>query len=215
MQELQSTARHSEGIKTATDTLVKRIRELILTYELPPGTRLKNNELAERFGMSITPVREALGRLEKMGLVAYQARRGWEVKTTDNADLKEVYDMREYLERLAVKTICERRIPVNTLQDRLEEYEQILASGDLEHCVESDLAFHSELIRLAGNKYAISMMNQLLDIIYIGRSLENYEENNQSSVNEHKAILEAIKSGDSHMAETRVSEHLRDCVSWA
>jgi DNA-binding GntR family transcriptional regulator len=200
-------------IKTATDIIVERIRQLIINRDFPAKTRLKNSELAARFGMSITPIREALNRLAKMGLVEYQARRGWEVKALDCAEIKGAYNLREYLERFAVRTICEHDESLVTLEQLLNEYKQILESSHLEMCVDSDLAFHTELIRLSHNKYAVEFMNQLMDIIYIGRSLEDYVENNTQCYEDHKAILHALTLRDADAAEACIAQHLRNCVS--
>lgn len=209
-------AKQDNSIGTATDFIAQQIQELIVKHELPPGTRLKNNELAERFGMSVTPVREALSRLEKMGLVEYQARKGWEVKAIDTADLKDAYDLRECLERLAVRTLTKRYKPglLTPLYVLLDEYKELLEAGNDEKCVKADLDFHSELIRLTGNQYAISTMSQLLNIIYLGRSMENYEENNITCYGEHKAILDAIAAGDAAAAEAGVEHHLSNCLPW-
>lgn len=200
-------------VSTATDVIVGKIRSLIISGEFLPGTRLKNNEIANMFGMSTTPIREALNRLEKMGLVEYRSRKGWEVKSIDISELNAVYGIREYLERYAVHTLCSSQKEYNfsALESMNTEYLYNLQQGTTSECVMLDLRFHLEIMRLTENKFAISFFEQLMDIMFIRRSKEDYEENNQQAYEEHSALVRYLKAKDEASAEACIIDQIRTC----
>lgn len=201
----------AETISTATDIVVERIREMIIRRELSPGTQLKNNELAERFNMSNTPIREALSRLEKRGLVEYRSRKGWEVKSLNTDEVIQAYDAREYLERLAARCICEQgdQKDFEMLENILSDYLENLNMNNMIECAKLDVKFHRELTYLSHNRYLIEFLDQLMDVIYMTRSMETYEDDNHHVYDEHRNLLDAIEKGDSDAAERCVIIHIR------
>lgn len=209
---VQSDTR-DEFASTATDLIVGKIRSMIISGEFPPGTRLKNNEIANMFGMSTTPIREALNRLEKVGLVEYRSRKGWEVKSIDVSELNAVYGIREYLERYAVHTLCSspEEYDYSLLESINAEYLKNLQQGTTGECVKLDLRFHMEIMNLTENKFAISFLEQLMDIMFIRRSKEDYAENNLMAYEEHSAIIRYLKAKDETAAEDYIIKQIRTC----
>ena len=126
------------------DVVFNTLRQAILRGELQPGERLMEIQLAQRLGVSRTPVREAIRKLELEGLVLMIPRRGAEVAEITRQDLEDVLEVRAALEELAVKDACEH-ITDEQLQDlkkAANEFKRSLEGTDLVACAEADIHFH-------------------------------------------------------------------------
>ena len=174
--------------------IVYELKRKIISGDLPAGTQLKNTQLAEEFNTSITPVREALSRLEKLELTEYKPRCGWVVKTLDQSAMQEVYNMRFALEMMAAKEICAstKSVDISGLHKYIDAYKESLDKGDLEQCMDYDVEFHCELVKFSNNRFAIEMMDRLRNLIQLIRVAENYASNNQKSHIEHINIYYAL-----------------------
>ncbi len=117
------------------DAVVNRIRNMILSGHLKPGDRLRQDELANTFGVSTMPIREALRQLQAEGLVTFRPRRGVTVARLAVSDYEDIYYIREELERLACRWVAEDfdRIPIDRLKLLLEEIETAEANRDDVH----------------------------------------------------------------------------------
>ena len=200
-------------IRTATDIVVEELQKRILLGELPPGTQLKNTQLAAEFGTSITPIREALARLEKLGLAEYRPRCGWTVNTLDDQGMREVYEMRRLLEGFAARKICSSDgiTDLSALEDCCDMYDEALRKGVSLSCVEMDIQFHFELVRLSENRYAIEMMDRLRNLIRVCRAVEFNDKNGWASSADHRRMLECLKKHDLAGVEERLDSHVRPC----
>lgn len=140
------------------------MRSEILAGELRPGTKLVERVLAERYGTSRGPVREALRELAREGLVVELPRRGTVVSTLTARDLMEVYAVREALELGAAKEALGRidAGAVDELGRRLDALEESWEQGDYLDAAEHDLAFHRQLVSLAANSRLAAMYEQML-----------------------------------------------------
>ena len=201
------------GISTATDTVVRELQRRILSGELLPGTQLKNTQLAEEFGTSITPVREALARLEKLGLAEYRPRCGWTVNRLDDQGMREVYEMRRLLEGYAAKVICasDQDTDLSALESCCDRYDAALRAGENALCVDLDIQFHYELVCLSGNRYAIEMMDRLRNLIRVCRTVEFSDTNGWASSADHRRMVECLKRRDLAGVEERLDSHVRPC----
>ena len=203
-----------EEIRTTSDMIVHELRKKIISGALKPGTQLKNTQLAEEFGTSITPVREALSRLEKLDLAEYRPRCGWTVKGLDEDGMREVYAMRKILEVFAAEIICQSE-PAKDLRELefcCEEYRRNLESGNIEECIRVDIQFHCALVGLSGNRYAIEVMDRLRNLMRICRTFENYESNNRKSYEEHLRMVECLKARDLPGVKKCMDAHVRPCL---
>jgi DNA-binding GntR family transcriptional regulator len=117
------------------DAVVNGIRHMILNGHLKPGDRLRQDELANTFGVSTMPVREALRQLQAEGLVIFRPRRGATVARLAVSDYEEIYHIREELETLACRWVAEDfdRVPIDRLKHLLEEIETAEADQDPAH----------------------------------------------------------------------------------
>ncbi len=186
-------------VALATDA----IRAMILEGELGPGARLREEQLAERLGISRPPLREALRLLEREGLVVATPRRGVAVTELSDQDVREILTLRSALERLAV----ELGVPV-TDEARLDDCRRALA--EMEKCardedraglVERGYAFHSSIVALAGHRRLLALYHSLHDQLLLCMAMnlyarENFYEDLLTHVERHRQLLEVIETGD-------------------
>ena len=150
------------------DVVFNTLRQAILRGELQPGERLMEIQLAQRLGVSRTPVREAIRKLELEGLVLMIPRRGAEVAEITRQDLEDVLEVRAALEELAVKDACEH-ITDEQLQDlkkAANEFKRSLEGTDLVACAEADIHFHEIIYAATNNKRLVQMLNNLREHMY-------------------------------------------------
>lgn len=199
------------------NTLAYRVYEIvkdrILSAELPPGTRLKDDELARTFGVSNTPVREAIRELEKDGLVETIPYSGRFVKKMSVEETREVYDVRMALEALAARLAVERitESQLEEMEKALEEYELAFERDDIAAGLEADLAFHDLLVQASGNSALLRIVSDLANRIQVLRQLDEGKMRRKQSLEDHKAILQALKQGDDGKAEVKVRRHIAKC----
>ena len=200
-------------ILTTSDMIVQELRTKIINGVIKSGTQLKNTQLAEEFGTSITPVREALNRLEKMDLVEYKPRCGWYAKGIDENGMREVYDMRKILELFSVEVICdsESEKDLSELVNCCDEYKKKFDQGDMEACINLDIQFHCKLVALSGNRFAIEVMDRLRNLMNIYRTIENYESNNIRSYEDHVQIVSFLQKRDKQGVKRIIQGHIRPC----
>lgn len=178
------------------DVVFQTLRQAILRGELKPGERLMEIHLAQKLGVSRTPVREAIRKLELEGLVLMIPRKGAVVAEITISDLEDVLEVRMTLEELAVRYAC-KRITQEQLADlrRLsEEFKKTLYGGDVGACAQADAAFHDAIYEATGNKRLIQILNNLREVMY--RYRMEYLKDRQSHnvlVKEHEEILEALE----------------------
>ena len=197
---------------TTSSLLAERLREEIYAGELAPGTRLRQLEVARRFGVSSTPVREAFAALEREGLLRGVPHRGVEVFRPTVADLEEIHEIRTPLEVLA----AERAVSRLTDDDLASMRKQIDVmarpprdgrSGSLCH------EFHATIYRAAGSPRLERLLNDLRDAssAYIALFQQVSDDPNETH-GEHVRILEACEARDPHEASAAVVEHLQNIV---
>ena len=193
------------------DVVVNTLRQAILKGELEPGERLMEIQLSERLGVSRTPIREAIRKLELEGLVLMIPRKGAEVAKISETSLREVLEVRRSLEELAAELACQR-IGERELLD-LEEAEEAIAEaiihGEPMEIAESDEHYHDLIYQATGNSRLVQILNNLREQMYRYR-LEYIkdEDKRQILVVEHEHILQALKNHDIQDAKSAVRGHI-------
>ncbi|MEI3198941.1 MAG: GntR family transcriptional regulator [Lachnospiraceae bacterium] len=195
------------------DVVFNTLRQAILRGELQPGERLMEIQLAQRLGVSRTPVREAIRKLELEGLVLMIPRRGAEVAEITRQDLEDVLEVRAALEELAVKDACEH-ITDEQLQDlkkAANEFKRSLEGTDLVACAEADIHFHEIIYAATNNKRLVQMLNNLREQMYRYR-MENLKDKRtyRTLVEEHDAIRRALKKHDKEKAGAAINVHIEN-----
>jgi DNA-binding GntR family transcriptional regulator len=198
-----------ERHQTLREKILETIREAILRGALKPGEKVAEPELAERFGISRTPIREAFRQLESEGYLTVIPRKGAVVTALSERDVEEFYAIKSILEgyaaRMAAVNLSGKDIDrLEAINDRLE---QLARDGDVKTFFRVHNEFHELFIRAAGNEKLLELIGQLLmkfnRLRMASLSLPGRME---ISVNEHKKILEAFKSNDGEKANQLVSK---------
>ena len=202
-----SVVDRAEPVQRVTRHRVRdSIQSMILSGERHPGSKLRQQELAEKFGVAQGVVREALLELQTFGLVETIDNRGIYVSQIDRPRLLEAFYVREVHEGLAVRLCCERatRTDIRELMAVAEEIYSLGAARKLEEMGTLDRELHSRLIHLSGN----SMLIRLADNYRILGKIVRADRNIEMVRNEHLAILQKIQDGDADQAERLMREHV-------
>jgi len=185
------------------------IRHAIQVQDFLPGDRLREVELAEKVGLSRTPIREALSRLESEGLVANDSIRGIVVAELDYSMITELYFMREVLEGTAARLAAQHAsdVEISILEDISKQYEA--AIGDNSALQLRNRQFHDTLYRCSHNRYLIKSLTTLHDtLMLLGSSTLTDPVRVMETVAEHEAVINAIRARDPSEAEAMLRQHI-------
>lgn len=193
------------------DVVFNTLRQAILKGEMEPGERLMEITLANKLGVSRTPIREAIRKLELEGLVNMIPRKGAVVASISEKDMKDVLEVRITLEELAVKLAVKNMEPedIEQLRAAAKGFENAVISRDIVDIVEADVAFHDIIYNKTGNSRLIQIINNLREQMYRYR-LEYIKDARTHSIliSEHNDIIEALRSKDVEAAKNAVREHI-------
>lgn len=197
------------------DVVFNTLRRAILRGELKPGERLMEIQLANKLGVSRTPIREAIRKLELEGLVLMIPRKGAEVAEITEKNLRDVLEVRCALEELAVQLACERidGEGVKELRDAGLHFKEVLDSDDITQIAQADEAFHDVIFTATGNSRLIQLLNNLREQMYRYRiEYLKKKECYPILIAEHKEILDAIAGRDKERATRVTSQHINNQV---
>ena len=195
------------------DVVFNTLRRAILKGELKPGERLMEIALAEKLGVSRTPIREAMRKLELEGLVVMIPRRGAQVANITEKDLNDVLEVRIALENVAIEKACTRMSEedMGRLWLAAKEFEHTMAEGNLVRLAEADVAFHEIIYRASDNKRLNQVLNNLREQIYRYRvEYLKEEETRNVLVKEHEELTKAIRERDVKKAQEISFRHIEN-----
>ena len=193
------------------DVVFNTLRQAILTGEMEPGERLMEIQLANKLGVSRTPIREAIRKLELEGLVIMIPRKGAEVAHITVKDMRDVLEVRSALEELAATLACK-----NVTAEYIEElktanrvFEAAIVSKDVVAIVNADVAFHNIIYSMTDNQRLIQLINSLSEQMYRYRLeyIKN-ESSHKTLIKEHNKLIEYIENGDKEKACELIREHI-------
>jgi DNA-binding GntR family transcriptional regulator len=186
-----------------------RIRDAVRQGVLAPGLRLTENDLAARFGVSRTPVRQAIARLEEEGLLTRDPRRGLTVTRPDHQQVVELYVMREILEGAAARLAAQHA--TETEFDAMAELIEAEPAVFADAAALSDLnqKIHGLLYLAAHNRYLLRSLGQISATIALLPTLLTLEDRASKAHAEHRTILAALRSRDGDAAEAAARAHAR------
>ena len=194
------------------DVVFNTLRQAILKGELKPGERLMEIQLANKLGVSRTPVREAIRKLELEGLVLMIPRKGAEVAEITRQDMEDVLEVRTALEELAVKDACDHitDAQLSELKKASNEFKKALLEGkDLVTCADADMHFHDVILSATNNRRLIQMLNNLSEQMYRYRmEYLKGERTHKTLIEEHDAIRRALKKHDKVKAGAAIRVHI-------
>lgn len=197
--------------KPLREVVFEVVRKSILEGNFTPGERLMETQLAEQLGVSRTPVREAIRKLELEGLVVMVPRRGAYVASMSVKDISETFEIRSALEGLAASLAVDKITPdeIESMEVIVLKMSQFIEEKNIEMIVETDEQFHDVLINAGRNQKLTQMISLLREQIKRFRLASLSKIDRQSLVlGEHRQILEAIAERDQERAQTLVEKHI-------
>ncbi len=197
------------------DVVFNTLRQAILRGELKPGERLMEVKLANQLGVSRTPIREAIRKLELDGLVLITPRRGAEVAQITEKSLHDVLEVRRSLEALAVQLACERidSQGIMDLKKAERDFKKLLGNDDITVVAEADVAFHDVIYMATDNQRLIQLLSNFREQMYRYRvEYLKRKESHPKLLEEHHEILCAIENGDVTTATRITCQHINNQV---
>ncbi len=193
------------GYVSKTDLVAALLRELVITGALAAGEQLRQRDLAQRFGVSQTPVREAMRRLESEGLLICDTHRGFTVVPPDDGRIEENFQIRAALESLGA-SLAARKIDADGLArlHDLNDTMRALADDDPAYA-DLNREFHFTVYEYAHSPLLLSLMRLLWASLHPGPRVSR---THAESARQHDAILQALAEGDADAASARTYQHI-------
>ena len=193
------------------DVVFNTLREAILRGDLKPGERLMEIQLANKMGVSRTPIREAIRMLEQEGLAVTIPRKGAEVAKMTLKGMEDVLEIRAALDELACQLACERitEEQLALLEQKKKDFEYSLKTGIVKQIAEADVNFHDVIYDATRNPKLVNLLSNLREQIYRYRVeyLKNAE-NYPKLIKEHEAIYQALCNHNMNEATLAIREHV-------
>ena len=193
------------------EMVYEELKMQILTGAIVPGTRMMEVELAKEIGVSRTPIREAIRKLEKEGLVTIEPRRGAYASQISTEDMVEILEVRQNMEGLAAFFAASRMKPeqLADLKEVATNYNTAVSDGNMEDMIKYDTRFHRIIVESCNNKILVQMIEQLQELVLRFRYI--YYDDFRRAENmpsEHEIILKAIERGDAEAAREAADIHI-------
>ncbi|MBE5897843.1 MAG: GntR family transcriptional regulator [Lachnospiraceae bacterium] len=193
------------------DVVYNTLRNAILRGDLKPGDRLMEMHLANKLGVSRTPIREAIRLLEDEGLAITVPRKGAQVAKMTEKDLRDVLEIRNALDELAVSMACTRKKPeqIDKLREALEAFKFATKSKDPRKIAEEDEKFHNVIYEMADNPKLTNIVVNLREQMYRYR-YEYVKDNDtyEDLIAEHQAMIEGFEQNDVDLLKKIMHTHL-------
>lgn len=186
------------------------LKKMIVSGDLIPGNRLNQKELADKLGVSRTPLLAAFNKLIQENLLESTPNRGVYVKQLSLMEIADLYDIRLQLEPLGAQKAAEHVDDqmIQELSKILNEYEEAVKNDDVLRIIQLDALFHSSIMKFSKNSFLYNMVVNF-DIIMVSNRIGLLNEHHKS-LEEHKALLEAISDGNTEKAKTIMYNHIKD-----
>ena len=187
------------------------LKKAIISGEIPAGERIVETDYAERLHISRTPLREALRKLERDGLVEYVLRRGVIVKAFTLKDVDEIYTIRNALEMLTLPAIVENATDedIASLRQKLREMDAVMTSDDVQALSPLARGFHSQFIRICGQMRILRVIEGQDEFITRFSAMAIAQENRRSSAHqEHHEMVNLLEKRDLDALQTLVKKHI-------
>ena len=196
------------------------LKKAIITGEIPAGERIVETDYADRLHISRTPLREALRKLERDGLVEYVMRRGVVVRAFTIDDVREIYTIRNSLEMLTLPGIIEKatREDIDSLRERLSEMDRLQAKDDIEGLSPLARAFHWELTSICGQKRILRVIEGQDEYIRRFSAMSIRQENRRSQAHEeHHKLVDYVEAKDlerfTELTRKHIERSMENCVA--
>ncbi len=189
----------------------ENLKQAIVRGNFSPGNRLVESHIAEAMGISRTPVREAIHKLEREGLIKKLPQGGFYVLNLTREDIEETFGIRGVLESYAARlaAIKHKKEELAPLEEKIEEFQYFLNHGEMEALLKINTEFHGLLYAMSRSPKLIKMINDLQDQIYrFRRIILKIETMAKTSNEDHRHMLRAMRKRDADRVETLVRQHI-------
>ncbi|EOD01690.1 GntR family transcriptional regulator [Caldisalinibacter kiritimatiensis] len=203
--------------KPLRDVVFETLKSAIIEGQLKPGERLMEVQLADKLGVSRTPVREAIRKLELEGLVIMMPRKGAYVADVSLKDIMNILEIRASLEGLAASLAAERMTQeeLKNLKKRSEEFNEALRNGDIKMMIKKDAEIHDIIFKATRNEKLICIAEGLKDQIQRFRVTYITEYNkSESLIEEHQKIIDALSNRDVEKARMYAQQHIENAENY-
>lgn len=193
------------------DVVFQTLREAILKGELKPGERLMELHLASKLGVSRTPIREAIRKLELEGLAVTVPRKGAEVARMTEKDMEDVLQIRKALDELAVQLACDNisEDEIALLKVALKNFEDSTNGGSIKRVAQADMDFHDSIYRASNNPKLMNMLNNIREQMYRYRVEYLKDESSYPIlILEHQQLLDGLIRHDKEYVTNIMAKHL-------
>ena len=206
------------GTKVNVDTVTQELRRLIATQVIPPGAKMSEVSLCEKYGISRSRVREVLTALEQRGLVERIPNKGAIVVRLETSQICEIYEVREVLEGLCCRLATQRgdqKMWTKYFKEFTGQLERCVEQGDIDQYIAAYERFHADVVAATGNQILAELLDSIFErtqtiirrtIILPGRAAQGLKQ--------HQAVLKAMVEGDSEKAEEARRETMRSAKSY-
>ena len=206
--------------RNLAEEVTARLRHAIVSGQIAPGTSLAEPVLAERFGASRAPIREALIALERDGLVEFNDRSRTRVRPLTTADFEEICSMRIALESMAARIAAAKWSEENTraVEENIQRQERAATLGELSHL---DVEMHEYVVRLASHRRLLTAWRGIrwqfeMCLAYTHRLQEKLDfEPPRITVDSHRRLLAALASGQPELAAKTMAAHIEGSLEWS
>jgi DNA-binding GntR family transcriptional regulator len=185
------------------------IKEYILEGRLDENSRLTEEFLSTQLGISKSPIREALNRLETEGLIRIEPRKGAYLRRLSPDEVTNLYDLREALETHVMRTARLTPAIVDELQDSLKRQRAYLKANDRARYIEEDVHFHATLAQATGNMHMCAVLENIQNQIWLARR-KTYDLSSSSAPDYHESIVVALEREDRDKAESAMRDHIQN-----
>ena len=196
---------------TLRDVVFNTLRQAILTGDLKPGERLMEIHLANKLGVSRTPIREAIRKLELEGLVTMIPRRGAEVAQITEKSMNDVLEVRRSMDALCAELACDRisEQELAALEKACDDFAEAVKTKDIRKIAQADVALHDIIVQATGNRRLVQLINNLSEQMYRYR-FEYLKDTSrhQSLIVEHRMICEGIRKKNKEEATSAAKLHI-------
>lgn len=209
-------------ITSLSDEIADAVQRAIIAGDYQPGERLIERRLAERFGVSSIPVREALQELENRGLVVRSINRGCSVSQLSDDDTRAIRELRRVLEPAVIAWAASRMTPehIAKLQEQLKILDRAASRGDVAEFLFQDLCFHRLIWLASGNRYAARALDYALGCLLVAIAAKGERPHLRNELKKRKDFLKALLQGSVRRAasillgsETESLRKAKTCIS--
>lgn len=209
-----SGKREKDPVRSPVDIAFNKLKEMVYHHEIVPGQKLMYQEIASKLGMSVTPVIQALNRLEFLNIVHYERNKGYYVGETSAEELDDLFAAREALETYLVPEII-RRLSAEKLEQiklTMREYVNALPIPQYRKLLMiRDMKFHLRIIECAENAVMYNLSRHVLEQIYLKYRSEHMNDDRlKKAAEEHEEILDALKAKDERKVTRLLRQHIKN-----